>query len=110
HPEKKAATPMVTELLPEGGGPVIAVSDFMKSVPDQIARWVPDGLVPLGTDGFGMSDTRQALRRYFEIDAASIVVTALSTLARRSQIKPRVVTQAMKDLDINPDAPNPVER
>ena len=62
-------------------GPVVAVTDFMKAVPDQIARWVPRRFTPLGTDGYGRSDTRAALRRHFETDAAHIVVAVLSALA-----------------------------
>src|SRR3546814_19254767 len=70
HPDQPARTARVTELL-EGEGPIVAVTDFMKAVPDQIARWIPHGrsFTPLGTDGFGRSDTREALRAYFEIDA-----------------------------------------
>ena len=71
HPDQAGRTPRVTELLDDGDGPIVAVTDFMKAVPDQIARWIPAGrrFVPLGTDGFGRSDTREALRRHFETDA-----------------------------------------
>ncbi|MGE3163846.1 MAG: pyruvate dehydrogenase (acetyl-transferring), homodimeric type [Planctomycetota bacterium] len=85
HPEQPAPVPYVTRTLPASGGPVIAVSDFVRAVPDQIARWVPGGMTSLGTDGFGASDTREELRRFFRIDTASIVLAALSTLARAGE-------------------------
>ena len=81
----------------------MAVSDSMKAVPDQIARWVPQPFVPLGTDGFGRSDTREALRRYFEVDAEHIVVAALSTLADMGEVKPEAVADAIKRYEIDPD-------
>ncbi len=79
-PGATVPTPRVTRLLGEGAGPVVAVSDFMKIVPEQVARFVPRPFVPLGTDGFGRSDTREALRRFFEVDAAHVVVATLSAL------------------------------
>ena len=82
--------PYVSERLGGQAGPVIAVSDYLKAVPDQVARWVPEGLVPLGTDGYGLSDTRQALRRHFEIDAEHVVVAALAELASRGVLPPRL--------------------
>jgi pyruvate dehydrogenase E1 component len=80
HPGEPARVPLVATLLGEGAGPVVAVTDFMKMVPDQIARWVPRPFVPLGTDGFGRSDTREALRRFFEVDAGHVVVATLAAL------------------------------
>ncbi|MGK2949050.1 MAG: pyruvate dehydrogenase (acetyl-transferring), homodimeric type [Acidimicrobiales bacterium] len=108
HPGESARTPRVTELL-DGDGPVIAVTDFMKAIPDQISRWVPQGrrYLPLGTDGFGRSDTREALRRHFEVDAAHIVVTTLAALAQTGDIKPEVVTDAISHYGIDPDAIDP---
>ena len=83
HPDQPARTPRVTELLDDGDGPIVAVTDFLKAVPDQIARWAPASrrFVPLGTDGFGRSDTREALRRHFETDAPNVVVATLAALA-----------------------------
>jgi pyruvate dehydrogenase E1 component len=107
HPAHEPRVPHVTQTLEGVEGPVIAVSDWMKSVPDMVARWVPEPFVPLGTDGFGRSDTREALRSHFEIDAKSIVVAALSTLSRQGKIKPEKVKQAMKDLGIDPEKPEP---
>jgi pyruvate dehydrogenase E1 component len=73
----------------------VAVSDFMRAVQDQIAPWVPGDFASLGTDGFGLSDTRAALRRHFKVDAASITVKALSELARRGEIKRETVREAI---------------
>jgi pyruvate dehydrogenase E1 component len=89
-------TPYVTTALDGAPGPVVAVSDWMRAVPDQIARWVPGDWDSLGTDGFGRSDTRAALRRHFAIDAESITVAVLASLARRGEVKPDVVTQAIE--------------
>jgi pyruvate dehydrogenase E1 component len=86
---------------------VVAASDYMKAVADQIARFVPGGLRPLGTDGFGRSDTRDALRRFFEVDAAAITVAALSELARRGTIDAARVKQAIADLGVDPEQVDP---
>jgi pyruvate dehydrogenase E1 component len=90
-------------LLEKESGPFIAVSDYMKIVPDQIAKWVPGGLTTLGTDGFGRSDTRARLRRFFEVDAECTVVATLYALAQRGQVDPALVAQAIKDLNIDPE-------
>ena len=99
----------VTSKLANAGGPIVAVSDYMKLVPDQIARWVPGRFVTLGTDGFGRSDTREALRAFFEIDAAHIVVAVLSALADDGRIDRSIVTEAIVRYGINPDAPDPAQ-
>ncbi len=96
HPALPACTPYVTEVLDQAPGPVVAVSDWMKAVPDQIARWVPGDYNSLGTDGFGRSDTRAALRRFFHVDGESIAVAVLGELARRGEIKPQVLEQAIE--------------
>ncbi len=83
HPEGDQRTPYVTTALGEQPGPVVAVSDWMRAVPDQIAQWVPGDFASLGTDGFGLSDTRPALRRHFRIDAESIVLRVLTSLVGR---------------------------
>ena len=80
--------PFVTEALSSASGPVIAVSDYMRAVQDQIARWVPQPWCSLGTDGFGLADTRAAARRYFMVDAESIVVATLGMLGREGQYDP----------------------
>src|SRR3546814_18083401 len=81
----------------------------MKAVPDQIARWIPHGrsFTPLGTDGFGRSDTREALRAYFEIDAPHVVVATLSALAEPGDVTPEPVVDATKRFALDPDSPDP---
>jgi pyruvate dehydrogenase E1 component len=86
HPQKPQRTPYVTGRLREQQGPVVAVSDWMRAVPDQIAPFVSSDWSSLGTDGFGMSDTRAALRRHFHVDASSIVLRALERLAHLKQV------------------------
>ncbi|CAM5698234.1 pyruvate dehydrogenase (acetyl-transferring), homodimeric type [Streptomyces canus] len=87
-------TPYVTRALAGAPGPVLAVSDWMRQVPDQISQWVEQDYYSLGTDGFGLSDTRADVRRHFQVDAESIVVTALYRLARTGQVAPETVAQA----------------
>jgi pyruvate dehydrogenase E1 component len=94
HPGEEPRTPYVTSALSDASGPVIAVSDFMRAVPDQIARWVPGSYMSLGTDGFGFADTRGAARRYFHVDAQSIVVAVLEQLARSGDVKPEAAREA----------------
>jgi pyruvate dehydrogenase E1 component len=97
----------VTKALASATGPVIAVSDFMKAVPDQISRFVEAPYTSLGTDGFGRSDTREALRRHFEIDAEHIVVAVLSSLAKEGSAKLEEVADAIARYGIDPDAIDP---
>jgi pyruvate dehydrogenase E1 component len=94
HPGETPRTPYVTEKLSASSGPVIAVSDYMRAVPLQIARWVPDDYRVLGADGFGFADTRPSARRFFQIDAQSVVVQALQALAEAGEIDPSVVKKA----------------
>ena len=94
NPDDKR-TPFVTKKLTGTDGPVIAVSDFMRAVQEQISPWVPQKFYALGTDGFGLSDTRGALRRHFKVDAQSIVVAALTQLADAGEIKSKVVREAL---------------
>jgi pyruvate dehydrogenase E1 component len=96
HPDAEHRVPHVTQLLEGPGGPVVAVSDWMRAVPDQIARWVPAPFSSLGTDGYGFSDTRAAARRFFHVDAESITLAVLSQLARRGEVKPEVLGQAIE--------------
>ncbi|MBI1758365.1 MAG: pyruvate dehydrogenase (acetyl-transferring), homodimeric type [Actinobacteria bacterium] len=95
HPEEDAATPYLVRALEGASGPFVAVSDWMAAVPDQIARWVPGDYTSLGTDGFGLSDTRSATRRYFRVDAESITTAVLAELARRGQLKADTPRQAV---------------
>ena len=91
----------VTKKLANAEGPVIAVSDFMRAVQDQIAPWVPGQFASLGTDGFGLSDTRGALRRHFKVDAESIVVATLQQLAKQGDVKAKTVQEAIDKYQIN---------
>jgi pyruvate dehydrogenase E1 component len=97
--DKKSA--YITKKLSDQDGPVIAVSDFMRAVQDQISPWVEQDFYSLGTDGFGLSDTRGALRRHFKVDAESIVVAALSQLAEAGEIKNKVVQEALDKYRLN---------
>ena len=97
----------VTRKLSNVDGPIIAVTDYMKIVPDQISRWVPGQFVPLGTDGFGRSDTREALRSFFEIDAPSVIVATLAALADEGEIERSVVGEAMERYGVDRNAVDP---
>ncbi len=108
HPDEPPRLPYVAECLKHEPGVIVAASDYMKVLPDMLAKWIPGRLISLGTDGFGRSASRQALRDFFEVDARFIALGALSGLAREGAIKPSAVKKAMKVLDINPDKPNPV--
>ena len=107
HPTEPARTPYVTEMLRDSEGPIVAVTDFMKAVPDQVARFAPRPFASLGTDGYGFSDTRVALRRHFEVDAPSIVVAVLHGLAQTDAIKAEVVQEAIARFDIDADREDP---
>ncbi len=102
HPGEARRVPYVVEALEGVEGPIIAASDSMKAVADQIARWVPR-FTALGTDGFGRSDHRQALRRHFEVDAEHIVVATLAALADSGDTKPEAVAEAIKTYEIDPE-------
>ncbi|MQA81354.1 MAG: pyruvate dehydrogenase (acetyl-transferring), homodimeric type [Streptosporangiales bacterium] len=95
HPDDEQRTPYVTTTLEQSAGPVVAVSDFMRAVPDQISPWVPGDWLALGTDGFGFSDTRGAARRFFHVDTESIVLGVLTALARQGSVKHDVLKQAI---------------
>lgn len=104
HPSQPARKPLVTKLLDDGQGPIVAVSDFMRMVPEQVARFIPSrSFTPLGTDGMGRSDTRAALRRHFEIDAPHIVVAVLHNLASAGVIRTEVVAQAIERHGLDPE-------
>ena len=108
HPGQEQKVPLVRRLLGDAPGPIVAVTDFMKIVPEQVARFLPDRLfIPLGTDGIGRSDTREALRRFFEVDAGHVVVAVLAGLAEQGEVKAEVVSDAIARYGIDPDAANP---
>ena len=110
HPQEHPRVPYVTRALSEAAsaGPIVAASDYIKAVPDQIARWVPGAWRSLGTDGFGRSDTRAALRRFFGVDAEHIALATLAELARCGQFEPGAVSAAVRELGVDPEAPDPL--
>lgn len=108
HPDEPQKLSYVQQMLGKCRGPIVAVSDHMRIVPEQIARWLPSRLVTLGTDGFGRSDSREALRRHFEIDAEHVVYATLHTLHQSGHLDKKILQQAMQSLNINPDQPDPV--
>jgi pyruvate dehydrogenase E1 component len=107
HPLEARRVPWVTQQLAASEGPVVAVSDYMKAVADQVARWVPGPFISLGTDGYGLSDTRAALRRYFEVNAGHVVVAVLTGLVEREDVKPEAVAEAIQRYGIDPEAVEP---
>ena len=108
HPDEVPRVPYVARVLEGAEGPVIAASDWVKAVPDMISRFVPGRIEVLGTDGFGRSDTRENLRRHFEVDAEHIVVATLSALAAAGDLKPEKVTEAIERYGIDAERPNPL--
>ncbi len=107
HPTHQKKTSYLQDVLADEQGTFVAVSDNMKMVPDQIAKWVPGGLFTLGTDGFGRSDTRENLRRFFEIDAACIVIATLYALAEKGEITHKKVATAIRKLGVDTEKPSP---
>jgi pyruvate dehydrogenase E1 component len=107
HPQQPPRVPYITQVLGPTRGPIVATSDYMRALPEQVAPYLGGRLYALGTDGFGRSDTRQALRRFFEIDAEHVVVAALYTLAQRKEIDTNEVTKAINEFGIRADAPPP---
>ena len=108
HMGEKRKKSYVEQCLEERQGPFVAATDYMKIVPDQIRKWVPGHFVALGTDGYGRSDAREALRRHFEVDRTYIAVNALAALAADGAIEPKVVAEAIEKYDIDPEKPTPV--
>src|SRR5690606_5963481 len=98
----------VEECLAEREGPFVAATDYMKVVADQIREWVPGRYVTLGTDGFGRSDARDALRHHFEVDRYYIALNAIAALAEDGAIDRKTVTEAMEKYSIDPEKPAPV--
>src|SRR5262249_28580975 len=108
HPGEEQRVPYVQQCLKDSHGPIIAASDYMRLVAEQIARWMPEQMIPLGTDGFGRSDTRQALRRHFEVDAEHITFAALAALYRQGKLDAKALRKAMTELTIDPEKEDPV--
>jgi pyruvate dehydrogenase E1 component len=107
HPAQTPRVPFVTQCLGGTEGVIVAASDYLKALPHSIDRWMPRRLVSLGTDGFGRSDGRKALRDFFEVDARFVALGALSALAGEKQIDPQLVQKAIRDLGIDPEKKNP---
>jgi pyruvate dehydrogenase E1 component len=107
HPGEEPKVPFIQKLLKDEKGVFVAASDYVKALPDSIARWFPGPLISLGTDGFGRSETREALRDHFEVDAKHIALAALNALLRAGQVKPDLVKRAVTELEVNPNKPDP---
>ncbi|ADJ28076.1 pyruvate dehydrogenase (acetyl-transferring), homodimeric type [Nitrosococcus watsonii] len=108
HPLETPRVPYVRQCLQEAPGVFVAASDYLKVLPDSIYRWFPRPVVSLGTDGFGRSDGRRALRDFFEVDARFITLATLGALAREEKVAPALVQHAIQDLDIDPEKANPM--
>lgn len=108
HPAAAPRVPYAAQCLAQAPGVIVAASDYVKALPDSIARALPQPFVSLGTDGFGRSEGRKALRDYFEVDARFITVHTLAALAREKKIKPGLVEKAMKEMEIDPEKADPV--
>jgi pyruvate dehydrogenase E1 component len=109
HPTEKAKQPYIVSALEKAKaqGPIIAASDYMKAIPDQLAPWLGTRLVTLGTDGFGRSDNRAHLRRHFEINAESIATAALSRLAREGKFDAKKAQKAFAELGVDTEKGDP---
>jgi pyruvate dehydrogenase E1 component len=107
HPGEKPKVPYVAQCLEGAPGALIAVSDYVKAMPDAIDRWLPRPMTVLGTDGYGRSESRAALRDFFEVDYRYVIVATLGALAREGKIDPSVVADAIKAHNINPEKSNP---
>jgi len=108
HPGEKPRRTYVQEVLGDRTGPFIASTDYMKTVADQIRQWVPGRYAVLGTDGFGRSDSRAELRRFFEVDSKYVALATLKALADDGKVDAKVVSQAMQTFGIDPEKPNPL--
>ena len=108
HPAEAPRVPYVSTILGPEGGPIVAATDWLKAFPDMVSRWLPPCYVSLGTDGFGRSNTREALRSLFEIDPAHIAAAAVAELARSGAMTADRAAAAIRELDIDPEKLDPV--
>jgi pyruvate dehydrogenase E1 component len=108
HPGEKPRVPYLTQTVGEAPGALVAATDYIKTLPSTISKWMPRRLATLGTDGFGRSEGRKSLRDFFEVDHRFIALATLHELQQDGKIEPSVVTKAIKDLGIDPEKPNPV--
>ena len=109
HPAEKEKQPYILKALEGSEGPIVAASDYMKIVPDQLSPWLRERLVSLGTDGFGRSDNREYLRKHFEVNAESIAAATLSRLSREKKFDAKKAQKAPRELNINPDKIDPAK-
>ena len=107
HPHESPRVPYVRQKLGDSASVTIAASDYVKTVPDSLSKWLSGPLISLGTDGFGRSESREALRDFFEVDSRYVTLAALHALAREGEIDRELVSEAMEDLKIDPDKTNP---
>ena len=107
HPGEPPRRPYLSEVTADAAGPFVAATDYMKSLPDGVAKWLPGPLLSLGTDGFGRSETREALRDFFEVDAKHIALAALYALAQEGAVDADVPQRAIEELGIDPEKVNP---
>jgi pyruvate dehydrogenase E1 component len=107
HPTEKERVPYLLTALGDYKGPIVAASDYMKTLPDALSPWLPSRLVTLGTDGFGRSDNREHLRSHFEVNAESIAGAALSKLAREGKFKAKAAQKAIEELGLDAEAADP---
>jgi pyruvate dehydrogenase E1 component len=107
HPDQEEHVPYVVSQLGPAEGPIVAVSDYMRAVPEMIAKWFPGRFLALGTDGFGRSDSRPALRRHFEVDAEHTAWASLVQLARAGKFPKKDLAKAQKELGIDPNKVDP---
>ena len=108
HPGEPARVPYVSQVLPADGGPVVIATDWLKAVPDLVARWLPHDYVSLGTEGFGRSDTRENLRALFEIDPPAIAGAVLAQLAKCGAITAKQAAKGLKELGVDPEKLDPM--
>ena len=108
HPGKTAKVPYIRQCLEGEGGVFVAASDYVKVLPCSVARWIPGPFLALGTDGFGRSDGRAALRDFFEVDARHIALAALTALTREGRVDAAAVVHARDEWGIDPERPDPV--
>jgi len=108
HPAEKPRVAYVTKCLADAPGVLVAASDYLKTLPNMVSKWMPRRLAALGTDGFGRSEGRTSLRDFFEVDSRFITLATLHELFADGKIEQSVLDKAIKDLGINTDKPNPV--
>jgi pyruvate dehydrogenase E1 component len=108
HPTEKPGVPYVTQCLSDAPGVLVAATDYLKALPNLVSKWLPRRMAVLGTDGFGRSEGREALRDFFEVDARFIALATLHELLHDGKIEAAVVEKAIKDLGIDVGKPNPL--